>query len=83
MVVQTVKGGLWCIQGSSIQEKLSKFLFMCQITSDCTTGVGRSELLMGLRLREWGSVVFHLVSNALFYDVICFVSEYLKSCLVV
>ena len=25
-------------------------------------------------------VVFHLVNNALFYDIICFVSKYLISC---
>ena len=50
--VQTVKRGLQCIQGSSIQEKLSKFLFTHWITPHSTTGVAPSELLMGRRLRS-------------------------------
>ena len=45
--IQTVKRGLRGIQGSPIQEKLSKFLFTYLITPYFTTGIAPSELLMG------------------------------------
>ena len=45
--VQTVKRGLQCIQSTSIQEKLSKFLFTYWITPYSTTGVASSEFLIG------------------------------------
>ena len=37
--VQTVKRGLRCTQGSSMQEKLLKFLFNYWITPNITTGI--------------------------------------------
>ena len=50
--VQTVNRGLQYTQGSSMQEKLSKFLFNYQITPNITTGIAPSELLMGRHLRS-------------------------------
>ena len=45
--VQIVKRGLQCIQSTSIQAKLSKFLFMYWITPYSTTGVASFEFLIG------------------------------------
>ena len=50
--VQTFKQGLKRTPGSSIQEKLSKFLFTYRITPQTTTGVPPAVLLMGRRLRS-------------------------------
>lgn len=50
--VQTVKQGLKRTAGSSLQERLSKFLFTYRITPQSTTGVSPSTLLMGRRLRS-------------------------------
>ena len=50
--VQTMKQGLRQMQGGSVQEKLSKFLFKYRITPHTTTGVAPSELLMGHHLRS-------------------------------
>ena len=50
--VQTVKQGIKRTKGSSIQERLSKFLFNYRITPHTTTGVAPCELLMKRRLRS-------------------------------
>ena len=44
--VQTLKRGLKRTAGSSVREKLSRFLFDYRITPHSTTGVALSELLM-------------------------------------
>ena len=49
--VQTVKQGLKCTPGGSLQERLSKFLLTYRITPQSTTGVPPATLLMGCRLR--------------------------------
>ena len=51
--VQTLKQGIRRTKGSSIQEKVSKFLFNYRITPHSTTGIAPSELLMNRRLRSW------------------------------
>ena len=50
--VQTVKQGIKRTQGSTIQERLSRFLFDYRITPHPTTGVAPSELLINRRLRS-------------------------------
>ena len=45
--VQTFKQSLRQIQGTSIKEKLNKFLFKYRITPHTITGVAPTELLMG------------------------------------
>ena len=45
-VVQTLKLGIKRMQGGSIQERVSKFLFDYRITPHVTTGVAPCELLM-------------------------------------
>ena len=50
--VQTFKQSLRQIQGGSVKEKLTKFLFKYRITPHSTTGVAPAELLMGRRLRS-------------------------------
>ena len=44
--VQTVKRGLKCTEGKTIQDKLSKFLFKDRIMPHTTTGVSPAELLI-------------------------------------
>ena len=61
--VQTFKQALKRIQGSSIQEKLSKFLFQYRITPHTTTGIAPAELLMGRRLRSCLDLLFPTVSQ--------------------
>ena len=50
--VQTFKNGIKRTQGSTIQERLSKFLFTYRITPHTTTGIAPSQLLMNRRLRS-------------------------------
>ena len=50
--VQTMKLGLRRTEGSTVQEKLSRFLFKYRITPHPTTGVAPSELLMSRQLRS-------------------------------
>jgi len=50
--VQTFKRGIERIQGATVQERLSKFLFTYRITPHTTTGVPPAEMLMGRRLRS-------------------------------
>ena len=50
--VQTLKRGLKCTPGNSVQEKLSRFLFGYRITPHTTTGVPPCEMLMNRRLRS-------------------------------
>ena len=50
--VQTFKQGLKRTPGSSIQERVSKFLFNYRITPHTTNGVSPATLLMGRRLRS-------------------------------
>ena len=50
--VQTFKQSLRQIPGSSVREKLAKFLFKYRITPHSSTGVAPAELLMGRRLRS-------------------------------
>jgi len=50
--VQTVKQGLRCTTGATIQEKLSRFLFTYHIIPQTTTGVPPAMLLMGRRVRS-------------------------------
>ncbi len=50
--VQTLKQGLKKIEGSSMQERLSKFLFGYRLMPHSTTGVSPAEMLMGRRLRS-------------------------------
>jgi len=50
--VQTFKRSLAQIEGTSIKEKLNKFLFKYRITPHTVTGVAPAELLMGRRLRS-------------------------------
>ena len=45
--VQTFKRAIERISGSSIQERLSKFLMVYRLTPHTTTGVAPDELLMG------------------------------------
>ena len=61
--VQTFKQALKRIQGSSIQEKFSKFLFQYRITPHTTTGIAPAELLMGRRLRSRLDLLFPTVSQ--------------------
>ena len=61
--VQTFKQVLKRIQGSSIQEKLSKFLFQYRITPHTMTGIAPAELLMGRRLRSLLDLLFPTVSQ--------------------
>ena len=49
--VQTFKKGISRISGGTVQEKISKFLFMYRVTPHSVTGVPLSELLHGRRLR--------------------------------
>ena len=49
--VQTLKRGLKCTPGNSVQEKLSRFLFGYRTTPHTTTGVPPCEMLMNRRLR--------------------------------
>ena len=48
--VQTVKRGIKATSGSSLQERLSKFLFTYRITSHTTTGIAPAQWLMNCRL---------------------------------
>ena len=50
--VQTFKQAIVRIQGDTIQERLSKFLFNYRISPHTTTGIPPSEMLMGRRLRS-------------------------------
>ena len=50
--VQTFKQSLCHISGSSVREKLAKFLFKYQITPHSSTGVAPAELLMGRWLQS-------------------------------
>ena len=50
--VQTLKRGLKHTAGSTVQEKLSRFLFNYRITPHSTTAVAPCELLMKHRLRS-------------------------------
>ena len=50
--VQTLKRGLKCTPGNSIQEKLSRFLFDSKITPHTTMGVPPCEMLMNHRLKS-------------------------------
>ena len=50
--VQTLKRGLKCTPGNSVQEKLSRFLFDYRITPHTTTGVPPCEMLMNRSLRS-------------------------------
>ena len=50
--VQLVKKGLKTTSGSSIEDKLARFLLKYRITPHSTTGVAPCELLMGRRLRS-------------------------------
>ena len=50
--VETLKHGLKLTAGSSVQERLSKFLFDYQITPHSTTGVTSSELLTKRQLKS-------------------------------
>ena len=51
--VQTLKRGLKCTPGNSVQEKkLSRFLFGYRIMPHTTTGVPPCEMLMNRRLRS-------------------------------
>ena len=61
--VQTFKQALKCIQGSSIQEKISKFLFQYWITPHTMTGIAPAELLMGRRLHSRLDLLFPTVSQ--------------------
>ena len=61
--VQTVKQRLKPIAGSSLQERLSKFLFTYRITPQSTTGVSPSPPLMGRRLRSHLDRLFPDVSK--------------------
>ena len=49
--VQTVKRGLKCTEGKTIQDKLSKFLFKYRIMPHTTTGVSPAELLINRQPR--------------------------------
>ena len=49
--MQTVKQGLKRTAGTTIQERLSKFLFTYRLTPQSTTGVPPSTLLMGRHIR--------------------------------
>ena len=49
--MQTFKQGVTRISGSTVQERISKFLFNYRITPHSVTGVPPSELLYGRRLR--------------------------------
>ena len=44
--VQTVKRGLKCTEGNTMQHKLSNFLFKYRIIPHTTTGVSPAELLI-------------------------------------
>ena len=59
--VQIIKQALKRIQGSSIQEKLSKFLFQYWITPHTMTGIPPAELLMGQRLHSRLDLLFPTV----------------------
>jgi hypothetical protein len=61
--VQTFKAGIQRIQGSSIHERLSKFLFKYRITPHTTTGIAPAELLMGRRLRSRLDLLYPDVSR--------------------
>ena len=50
--VQTFKQGLKRTQGTSIQDRLTKFLFNYRITPHTTTGASPASLLMGRRIRS-------------------------------
>ena len=50
--VQTIKRGIKATSGSSLQERLSKFLFTYRITPHTTTGIAPAQLLMNRRLRS-------------------------------
>ena len=50
--VQTLKRGLKCTPGNSVQEKLTRFLFNYRIMPHTTTGVPPCEMLMNSRLRS-------------------------------
>ena len=61
--VQTFKQGLKRTPGSSIQERVSKFLFNYRITPHTTTGVSPATLLMGRRLRSRLDILFPDLSD--------------------
>ena len=50
--VQSFKLGVKRITGSSMQERLTKFLFQYRITPHTTTGIPPAEMLMGRRLQN-------------------------------
>ena len=50
-VVQTLKQGIRCTPGDTVQEKLSRFLLDYRITPHSVTGVSPHELLMNRKLR--------------------------------
>ena len=49
--VQTLKRGIARISGTTLQERVSKFLFNYRLTPHSVTGVAPSELLFGRRIR--------------------------------
>ena len=49
--VQTLKRGIARISGTTLQERVSKFLFKYRLTPHSVTGVAPSELLFGRRIR--------------------------------
>lgn len=49
--VQTFKAAMKRLSGSSVETKVSKFLYKYRITPQTTTGTSPAELLMGRRLR--------------------------------
>ena len=50
--VQTLKQGLLKMQGTSMEDNLSRFLFKYRLMPHSTTGVAPCELLMGRKLRS-------------------------------
>ena len=56
--VQTLKKGLKCVKGTTVQERLLRFLFDYRITPHTVTGVPPSELLMKRRLRSRFDLLF-------------------------
>ena len=51
LAVQTLKRGIARISGTTLQERVSKFLFNYRLTPHSVTGVAPSELLIGRHIR--------------------------------
>ena len=62
--VQTVKRGLKCTEGKTIQDKLSKFLFKYRVMLHTTTGVSPAELLINRGPRCCFNFLFPDVSGS-------------------